>query len=189
LVRIPNPISIHGQASSGLPEPTTGDFRSNSWLVVAADLSEPRKGVSKVVRWWMENHPVGAKLTLVGSGGHEFSNIHPSIDRVGAVGGEQLSSIYRHAEGLIFGSTFDNAPGVVAEALSFGLDVYCIDSEMRKWLQEDGAPVQSIENIFKSPKAKTSPSEIRTYLADRSLESVTKAYSALYEKLSKSRVV
>jgi len=187
LVRIPNPISIHGQASKDLPERASRNLQSNSWLVVAADLSEPRKGVSKVVRWWMENHPVGAKLTLVGNGGHEFSNIHPSIDLVGAVSSEQLSSLYRDALGLIFGSSFDNAPGVVAEALSFGLDVYCIDPEMRKWLREDGAPVQPIENIFNSAKTKVSPLEIGRYLADRSLDSVTAEYVKLYGTLSDSR--
>jgi hypothetical protein len=152
-------------------------------------LSEPRKGVGKIVRWWLENRLVGAKLTLVGNGGREFSNVHPSIKVVGAVSGEKLSSLYSEASGLIFGSSVDNAPGVVAEALSFGLDVYCLEPDMRKWLQEDGAPVQSIENVFTSSKVKVSPAEIWRYLADRSLESVTAEYVNLYGKLSDSRII
>ncbi len=111
------------------------------FVFVAANVDEERKGLSLVLKWWEKRQNLDdSELVIVGANSERHSNPSLGIVGVGSKGAGELRGIYQSASYLLFGSFEDNAPGVVSEALSNGLEIVCFDDAMNDWLRLDGIP-------------------------------------------------
>lgn len=92
-------------------------------LIVASNLDDPIKNVRGVVSQISELSRVTGKvvsLSLVGSGGHEWSS-HPSVRLLGRLTQSELTCQYRKTDFLLVPSLGENSPLVIAEAATQGV--------------------------------------------------------------------
>jgi glycosyltransferase involved in cell wall biosynthesis len=92
-------------------------------LIVASNLDDPIKNVREVVSQISELSRVTGKvvnLSLVGSGGHEWSS-HPSVRLLGRLTQSELTCQYRKTDFLLVPSLGENSPLVIAEAATQGV--------------------------------------------------------------------
>jgi len=92
-------------------------------LIVATNLDDPIKNVRDVVSQISELSRATGKiirLSLVGSGGHEWSS-HPSVQLLGRLTESELVSLYRKTDFLLVPSLAENSPLVIAEAATQGV--------------------------------------------------------------------
>jgi glycosyltransferase involved in cell wall biosynthesis len=91
--------------------------------IVAANLSDPLKGVEEFLRVFKHSKSGLDTLTLFGSNGHRFESRVDGVISVGETESQSLASKISGLDALIVFSQFDNAPLVVAESLAVGTPV------------------------------------------------------------------
>ena len=146
---IPNPVA---SSTNTLSEPR---FVSNSkqYIFVAANVEEKRKGLSSVLDWWAVVRQPSETLLLVGQGSEKFQSTTQGIFAAGSTQPVELANAYRNSRALVFASSEDNAPGVLAEAASHGLPIICLDPQMRAWLSDDGLTTLELDQVRRLSKA------------------------------------
>lgn len=175
---IPNPVA---SGTNTVIEPR---FVSNSkqYIFVAANVEERRKGLGKVLVWWADVRQQDETLLLVGKGSEKFQSETEAIFAAGSIQPEELVTAYLNSRALVFASSEDNAPGVLAEAASNGLPIICLDAQMRKWLGNDGLSTLEIEQVRRFPKA--DPESLRRgyqlFLQERQPQVAAQRYLELY---------
>ena len=159
-------------------------FISNSkqYIFVAANVEEKRKGLDRVLAWWAAVRQQGETLLLVGQGSEKFQTITQGIFAAGSMQLEELANAYRNSRALVFASSEDNAPGVLAEAASHGLPIICLDTQMRTWLGSDGLSTLEIDQVRRLSKS-DAESIVRSYerfLQTRQPQVAAQRYLELY---------
>jgi len=86
---------------------------------------ETRKNVAPLVKAFQEFrfHQTDAKLTLIGTEGHQQYQDNPGVDTMPAISAKDLAQYYLEADLLVLVSDAENAPCVIVEALCFGIPV------------------------------------------------------------------
>lgn len=139
VLAIPNPVRRASISTASVGKEQVGSC--TNFLFIAANVDEPRKGLRNVLNWWDSHRPAGGRLTLAGKNSAKYSGIVPGVTGVGSLTGEGVDQLMSSHQVLLFASSEDNAPGVLAEALRNGLAIVCLDDNMKNWLQLDGVPV------------------------------------------------
>ena len=175
---IPNPVASDINTVS---EPR---FVSNSkqYIFVAANVEEKRKGLASVLDWWTAARQASETLLLVGKGSEKFQSETEGIFAAGSMQPEELVTAYRNSKALVFASSEDNAPGVLAEAVSYGLPIICLDAHMRSWLVDDGLSTLEIDQVRRLTRA-DAESLVRSYelfLKARQPQVAAQRYLELY---------
>ena len=116
---IPNPID--SVFFDGPIRSKEGD-RTGRFVLVAAQLDDPIKDVSLAIEGFSALHAEepDAQLTLVGSGGHRFSNV-PGVRLTGPLSPREIISVLDTSDALIVSSQAENSPSVAYEAASRGV--------------------------------------------------------------------
>jgi glycosyltransferase involved in cell wall biosynthesis len=175
---IPNPVS------SRTVKVSDPRFIANStpYIFVATNLEEKRKGLDKVLAWWASARQQGETLLLVGQGSEKFQSDNRGILAAGSMPPEDLANAYRNSRALVFASSEDNAPGVLAEAASHGLPIICLDTQMRTWLGSDGLSTLEIDQVRRLSKsdAKSIVRSYEQFLQARQPQVAAQRYLKLY---------
>lgn len=175
---IPNPVSSSSPSLVGGFTNTEG----NRFLFAAANVEEARKGLRQALDWWSANRRDGERFVLVGKGSEKYSSATQGIVGLGVLSKSRLGAEYQRSSALIFSSSEDNAPGVLAEAAQFGLPVICLNPKMAKWLQADGLPLSELEQVrsTKESDPQILPTDYSLFLARRQPSVVARQYLDLY---------
>lgn len=157
------------------------------YLFVADDLADPRKGFKDVLEWWKFKQNHDEALLVVGSNFQKF-NKTPGVTFMGRLSRTDLENVYSQSNAMVFGSTQDNAPNVVAEAASFGLPIFCTDVGMKSWLEKENINIYDISELdplfFASNK--TQLDNYKNFLNARLPQTVAMAYYKLYLDASRT---
>lgn len=177
---IPNPYSVSGSGEIS----QTGNRDRLRLLLVAADAAESRKGLAQVIEWVRSLRQPAVELRVVGRNSHKFK-VEGLVTPLGSMTQAQLRQEYESADALVFGSSEDNAPGVLVEAAAFSLPIICLDNQMANWLSNDGLKVFRKEELTVaiSTDRATFPAIYREFLEARERHEVAKKYLELYESL------
>lgn len=146
---IPNPVAS-GTNSVGKSRSIS---ISKQYIFVATNVEEKRKGLDKVLAWWAAEREQGETLMLVGQGAEKFQSETRGIIAAGSMQPEELAIVYMNSKALVFASSEDNAPGVLAEAASHELPIICLDPQMRAWLSDDGLTTLELDQVRRLSKA------------------------------------
>jgi glycosyltransferase involved in cell wall biosynthesis len=176
---IPNPVD--SSLLRGIPEPEP-QSRVGSYLFVAANVEERRKGLREVLSWWKRNRKTGETLRIIGAGSDKFGDSENAIIGLGSKSPEELQKHYSESSALLFASTEDNAPGVLAEAALAMLPIVCLNEAMIGWLDKDGLTCLSIDEVRSLQDRGLSElsSTYRSFLAEREPMKVAQRYLDLY---------
>lgn len=188
VVRIPNVIDGKWFTLSGPPK-DSGTHRLN-FIFVATNLSDPIKGLDLVLQWWVAGNPRLGTLNVVGSANRTLNVTDDSVTFLGHLESEHLKSYFDKADVLVFASLQDNAPGVIAEAVSRDLPILCLNQKMLPWLQADHVPLVSEGELRSSEKFLKFKKEIfepmrKKFLADRTPHHVVEEHLKIYRNLKK----
>jgi glycosyltransferase involved in cell wall biosynthesis len=176
---IPNPVD--SSFFLGTPE-SQSQARAGNYLFVAANVEERRKGLWEVLSWWKKNRKSGEALRIIGAGSEKFGDPESAIIGLGSKLPEELQKYYSESSALLFASTEDNAPGVIAEAALARLPIVCLNEAMIGWLVKDGLTCLSIDEVRSLQQSDHSDlsSTYRSFLAEREPIKVAQKYLDLY---------
>jgi glycosyltransferase involved in cell wall biosynthesis len=189
VVMVPNVLPNPGGAKdSGFLIEDGKALKPNNFLFAAAQIEEPRKGLSRVLDWWNSSpRSIGAELWLAGEGSEAYSDPSAQVFGLGRLSGEALAERMALSSFLLFGSTEDNAPGVIQEAIASGMVVVCTDASMMQWLSRDGVVCVSILDVdwnnlhqFYVSSHSLADKKNSEFVSERSPETVARAHAALY---------
>lgn len=175
---IPNPV-----ASVDLGSDLAGSVSdSKHYIFVAANVTEKRKGLDRVLAWWANEAQQGEKLLLVGQHSEKFASRDNGIVAAGSLAPAELANAYRGSKALVMASREDNAPGVLAEAALHGVPIICLDAQMKDWLASDGLQTYSVEQVrqLSSREAESLRQRYELFLAEREPRLVAQRYLELY---------
>ena len=102
---------------------------------------------------------------------------HDFIDYKGHMSYQEIDSIYKQANGLIFASTCENMPNTLLECMSAGVAIACSDKQpMPEFLKENGYyfNAYNIESIFNALEKLLKNPETNNTFAQKNLEEVEK---------------
>ena len=159
------------------------------FLFVAANVNDKRKGLATVLSWWKENASSFGEMRIVGANSEAYSSKGERITGLGSMGRFELLEEYSLADVLVFASDGDNAPGVVADAVSLDVPIlYLGGDRMREWLELDETPFVDART-FTNPRAlqgyfeEIYPDKRTNFLDRRDPVKVAKSYSRIYSQL------
>lgn len=175
---IPNPVAISANKFS--EQRLVSNLKQ--YIFVAANVEERRKGLARVLDWWAAARQPGETLLLVGKGSEKFQSETEGIFAAGSMQPEELVTAYRNSRALVFASSEDNAPGVLAEAASNGLPIICLDAQMRRWLGNDGLSTLEIDQVRRLSKddAESLVRSYKQFLQERQPQVAAQRYLELY---------
>jgi glycosyltransferase involved in cell wall biosynthesis len=176
---IPNPVSV---AQPGASIARREHAQARGFLFVAANVNEARKGLEATMDWWSRNRRDEEVLKIVGKGSQKLSNSTIGVLGLGELTQGELAVQYQSAAALVFSSSEDNAPGVLAEAAYFGLPTICLDPQMAVWLEADGFPLSQLDEVRRGANAGQLEPQIdySEFLLQRRPEVVARKYLELY---------
>ena len=144
VVKIPNPIDTFWIERQPLA-PEKGS--SLKFIFVAANVQDPIKGLQSVLQWWSSRERHFESLSVVGANSELFEDRAQGVYGLGSLDKEGLAEALDAADILLFASTEDNAPGVIAQAVARGLPVFCLNRRMELWLKKDRTPLISESDL------------------------------------------
>ncbi|OJZ13214.1 MAG: hypothetical protein BGP15_16030 [Sphingobacterium sp. 40-24] len=110
----------------------------------------------------------------------EIRSKHPDIIKyLGKIPFEEIQTKYKEADLFVFGSTCENMPNILIEAMSSGIPICCSQKQpMPEFLQEGGLyfDVENPDSIYQCLKKAITNRDLRKNLADVS-SSLSKGYS------------
>lgn len=117
IIEIVNPVR-EAFFESGIPA-----VRDNRrFAFVAANLADPRKGFERALAFFLSVREPGDSLSLVGHGLRDVS-LPEGVQHLGPKSPEELSDLFSSVQFLLFFSSDDNAPLVLAEAAVRGVSI------------------------------------------------------------------
>ena len=175
---VPNPVL---RGASKFSEPRLASD-AQQYIFVAANVEERRKGLTSTLDWWTAARQSSETLLIVGKGSEKFQSETEGIFAAGSMQPEELVTAYRNSRALVFSSSDDNAPGVLAEAASHGLPIICLDAQMRTWLGNDGLSTMDIEQVRQLSKGdkKLMCRGYELFLQERQPQVAAQRYLELY---------
>lgn len=140
VIKIPNVLDGFWSEKERVNYNPTENFK---FVFVSADVTDPIKGLDSVLHWWTSRPKHFESLTLVGANSERISDPVRGLYGKGPLNREELRETLSEADVLVFASSEDNAPGVIAESVALGLPILCLNTEMSTWLAKDGTPLIS----------------------------------------------
>ena len=151
---------------------------------VAANLADPRKGLERALAFFLSVREPGDSLSLVGHG-HRGESFPEGVHLLGPKGPEELSDLFNSVHFLLFFSSDDNAPLVLAEAAVRGVSIV-VGRDSSGWEFVDEYVQVIHEEDFLNLRSSTDALEVSS--KEKSIErfkpaEVAKSYLSLYREV------
>ena len=137
-------------------------------MIIAADLSDPRKGVRQALTALSATRATGVELDvlLVGGQGDRLAHDFPFVRMLGSLDPEALAQIGAASDFLVVMSVADNAPLVIGEAGAMGVPTFVRSGTGASQLVRDGKTGIIVDSMDDLASAVTRVSQHREWLAE-----------------------